>query len=182
MASFSDERIAAIIRGRREVRRIHFAPLNCDIGIRALTEAEIDAARLEAAAYFTKAKASIELDPEFLDREVRRQLIWRSVLDPDAPGEDKPPFFPSDADVRKLDAAMVHLLFAAYLETQEEIVPSSTLSEEEVSALVEALGKEDTGERLLISYGPDTLRRCVRSLASHLRASSQAGRSSTSQP
>lgn len=176
MASFSDERIAAIVNGRRSVRRIHFAPLACDIGVRPLTDFEIDAARLEASRYVKKNAADLDIDPEFYDREVRRQMIWRSIVDPDSPAESPAPFFPSDADVRKLDAAMVHLLFAAYLETQEEIVPSSTLTEEEVDALVDALGKGDGPDRLLIAYGPDTLRRCVRSMASRLRATSHPGK------
>ena len=170
MATFSTERIAAIIKGRRSIRKVDFPPLGCVIWIRALSESECDAARIEAARYCKKHSADLDIDPEFYDREVRRQMVWRSTVDADHDGDSPPPFFPSDKDLLSLDSALIHLLFQAYLEVQEEIVPAATLTAEEVEELVQALGKEDGPDRLLSQYGPDTLRRCVRSLASRLHA------------
>lgn len=182
MAKFSDETIQRILRGRREFVRIKFpGEAKVEIALRILVDSEIDDARLEAAAYCRKRGVDLEKDPDFLDREVERQIVWRAIYDVDTLGSENPhPFFPSDGDVRGLDSTTVRALFEAYLAHQESLFPSIRLSEEEVADLVEALGKERTTEALLSGLEPVTLRACVRSLAFALRERRASGRSSTS--
>jgi hypothetical protein len=167
MGGFSDERIASIIAGRKAIRKVAFPPLSCDIGIRCLTEAEIDGARIEAVRYLKKLGADVDMDPEIFDREKERQIVWRSIFDADEEKDPKP-FFPADSDVRQIDSVLLRELFTAYLEVQEEISPALSLDEKEVETLIEALGKE--GDQLLTLLAPDTLRSCVRSLVSKVAA------------
>jgi hypothetical protein len=167
---FSDAQVSAVLQGRRSIKKINFPPLGCVVGIRILTEAECDAAKLEAARYCGVCKVDLDIDPEFYDREIRRQIVWRAVFDADSPAETPEPFFPSDKDVRSLDTGIVSMLFDAYAEVLEEVVPQRTLDEKGVGALLEALKKGDEPMEVLKFFAPDTLRLCVRSLASMLPA------------
>lgn len=176
MATFNDDQIQEMLRGRRAVRRVPFpgSEGRHHIGIRVLVDDEVDACRLAAVRYCKERGADLSADPEFLDREIQRQIVWRSTVDPDASGDDPPAFFPSFKDVRKLDTVTVEALFNAYLEHQEWVSPIRTLTVEQVRELVDALGKATLPEQALDDLSRDTLRLCVRSMASVLRESSPA--------
>ncbi|MEQ8721041.1 MAG: hypothetical protein RID81_07175 [Sandaracinaceae bacterium] len=170
MATFDDERIRAMLRGRRDVRRYPFPGLEgVEVGIRILSDDDLDNARLEAQRYSRKVKADLEADPDFIARETERQIVWRSCVDPEDTSAEPRRFFPSDADVRTLDSVTVRTLLDSYMEHQEYVYPWNELDESEVGALVEALGKERTPGVLLAHFAPDTLRRCVRTMARMLR-------------
>lgn len=175
MANFNDDRIRAMLAGRRSVQRVPFPGLGLDapmVGIRLMRDSEMDAARLQASRDCKTAGVDLEVDPEALDRLTERQIIWRSFVDPECGDDDPPPYFPSYRDVASLDAVLVRSLFRAYLEVQDFISPRGSLSDAEVQELVDALGKEPGATVLLDRFAHETLQHCVRSLASRLRVTS----------
>lgn len=181
MATFSDERIALMLRGRRQVFRVPFpGSTDIEIGLRILADGELDSARLEAARLAKKLGADLDADPELLDRLIERQIIWRACVDADDQDPSPRAFFPSAADVAGLDSVLVRELSNAYAEVQELVSPRITLDEAGVKELVDALGKEPGGTALLMRFAPPTLIACVRSLAAQLRTS--ASRSSSTSP
>lgn len=172
MPNVMDERVAAIIAYRRKPRVKRFPPLECDIGIAMLSDSEVDAAKLAAQKYITEVKANLDIDPEFLEREKQRQVVWRAIVDPTTVEETPPkPFFPSYRDVRDLDAALVNALWWAWSDTQEEMAPVTRIPEGELDLLVDAMSKGSGREEVLTLFAPDTLRALVRSLALRLSTS-----------
>lgn len=139
------------------------------IGVHLLTDREIDYARLEAGRYCVKQKVDLEADPEFLEREVQRQIVWRSVCDPEIVSEDgsgPSPLFLSDEDVRLLPSTVIECLHRLYLEHQDAISPLRTLTAERVPALVESIGKGDP--HAFSNYDHESLVRIIRALAAEL--------------
>jgi hypothetical protein len=180
MATFTDERIAAMLRGRRQVFRVPFpGSADVEVGFRILTDAELDHCRLEAARQAKKLGADLDADPELLERLIERQIVWRACVDPDSDAEKPGAFFPSASDVATLDSVLVRELSNAYMEVQELVSPRVTLDEAGVKELVDALGKEPGATALLTRFAPPTLIACVRSLAARLRTSASSS-SSTS--
>lgn len=170
MAKWTDERVSAVIQGRLKLKVKHIPQLKCDVAFRLLTEDELDGAKLEAQRYAKRKGSNSEIDPEFMERELERQLVWRSVFDADTINSEHPePFFPSDADVRSLDSALVRALSTAYMECQEEANPALSLSKEQVDELVAQLGKEQAVDVFLNGCEHSTLRLFVRSMAQRLR-------------
>lgn len=183
MAGFSDERIRAIIEGKKTPRAYPFPGTTeadeVSIGIRTLTEHELDGCR-SAAQRFVRATAKkrgwkvesyVEVDPAVLDRAVEHEVIWRATLDPETL-EDKDParFFESVDVVRKLDSVTTTMLASLYLEHQEWTNPLLTISQDAVEELVEQLGKVPAPQVFLHEFAPNTLRRFVISMASILRS------------
>ncbi len=150
-----------------------------------LTDHESRTARLEAIKYLVDVCKLSELhlahDPALADEEVKTQLLWRALRDPDEP------LRPFASTVNKL---RVHLtpdereaLFAAYLEFVDERSPIRRIrSDEELDGLAEALGKGETGEITLSSYDTASLRTIVRELASRCRRLTRRLSSGTSSP
>lgn len=169
MSTFDDARIREILLGRRNVRvyPLPFAP-ELRAGVRVLSEAEIDAARIEAQRYCKSVKADLDVDPDFLERETRRQIIWRSFVDAD---DRERPLFASDKQVRELDTEMVRALFDLYHEHHAWVSPLRTLTKEQTKELADALGKAEEPRVILIDCDSDSLRNLCISLASALRAS-----------
>jgi len=163
----SDAELETMLEGRRAVRRVHFEPLKREIGIRALSDYEIDQAKLEAQRYCKRVGADIDMDPDFLEREKERQFVWRSVVEPEEPHR---PLFGSDEIVRKsLDSALVRAFFNAYIDVLDELTPVIRLTEEEVSELVDSMGKEHAPQAVALRhYAHDTLRSLVRIMAVRL--------------
>jgi len=163
MSTYDDERIQSILRGRRSVRAypLPFAP-EVQVGVRALADQEIDDARLEAQRYCESRGAKMEIDPDFLERESRRQMLWRALTDPK---DAERPFFPSDKHVRQLDAELIRALFDLYLEHQVYVSPLRSLDEAGVRELAETLGKESTTRAFLADCDSDTLRGLCLTLA-----------------
>jgi hypothetical protein len=176
----SDERIKAMLRGRREVRMVPLPGFGDGellmVGIRVLLEDEIDAARANAtqyakaiaAQYRLDVREMLSIDAEVLDREVQRQLVYRAFLNADGDGEPKP-FFDGIGRVRQLDTVMLQTLFNLYLDHQNYVSPLRGLDEDDVAGLVAALKKTPETEALLGLYDARTLRSLSLTLASELR-------------
>ena len=156
----SDMELETLLEGRRAVRRAYFAPLDREIGIRALSDYEIDQAKLEAQRYCKRVGADVDMDPDFLEREKERQFVWRSICEADEPHR---PLFASDETVRKsLDSALVRAFFNAYIDMLDELTPVVRLTDEEVEELVTSMGKERESQVLMLRhFAPDTLRSLV---------------------
>lgn len=182
MATFTDERLRTILRGRRQVFRVPFPGADgVEVGFRILTDADLDHCRLEAQRAAKKMGADLDVDPELLDRLVERQIVWRACVDPDDPNTDTPAaFFPSAADVATLDSVVVRELGNAYMEVQEMVSPRLTLDEAGIKELVDALGKEPGATALLMRFAPPTLIGLVRSLAARLRTSASSSSTTSS--
>lgn len=187
MPDISDKRLQQMLLGRRAITTMPFPGADeVEIGIRILTDDETDGARMAASQRVIDAAKKRGLDPtqllliepELLDREMQRQVIWRSTVNVETKDADKPaPFFPDPDDIRGLDTIMVETLFQAYVDHQQYISPLKSLDEKETEELVNALGKGPIGEVILSQYDAPTLRKLVRSLAS-LLVSAQPSKSS----
>lgn len=181
-----DERIAAMLLGRRAVRPVPVPGFEAregeeqpTVGVRILLESEIDEARLDAIQYVeTQAKKRnldsrhlLELDAELLDREVQRAIVQRAFVDVGSGGDIKPgqepaKFFESLARVRMLDSVLLRWFFDVYLDHQNYVSPYRSLSEDAVRELADALSKEPMSPAILAQFDADSLRRLVLSLVS----------------
>lgn len=189
MPDIRDEQVRALLAGRRAIRRVPYpgAP-EIEIGIRVLSETEIDDARFDANDYLEKRakKAGTNLDaflardPDTYSREHERQIIQRATFNVDTLDEPKPyPFFPSIGELRSIDGATVSQLFAQYLDLLDAIDPKLRLTDEQKEEFITLLGKGPTEPVLLAQFAPDTLRDLLRIMAARL-VTSQSGNSSTS--
>lgn len=175
MARFSDEGIKTILLGRRAVSRVPFplAPVDSglEVGIRSLSDREIDQARMDAQGYLEGAckrgdqpmERVVALDRDFLDREHERQIIALSCVDPDDPTR---PFFDHVTQVRELDSVMVRRLWQLYLAHIDTVNPYRTLTDAQVKGLVDALKKEPKSLAILEAFERDTLISLLRTLVS----------------
>lgn len=186
MARWGDPEVQAVIEGRKSVENVMVGLPGADlrVGVRVLSEDEIDGAGLEAQRFLETrvkgvgrdVKTTIEIDPSMLDRLRDRELVFRAFVDPD---DHAQPFFPTPSVVRELDSGLMDALVSVYLENQESKSPRGRLTDEEVDQLVEALGKEPLARGVLAHFEPALLRSCVRSLAARLLEISPTGKSST---
>lgn len=189
----SDERFRAILRGRREIRRVPLPGDDGDppaeIGIRVLTEEEIDQCRAEAVQHVhlkaqtlkalkLSADALLDADPDLLEREQTRLMIYRATLDVDSiEAEGGPqPFFVSPTAVRQADSVFVQTLWELYCAHQDYVNPIGSMGETEVEELIETLGKGQTAAKVVFGQcDAPTLRRLLLSMVS-LLAKSRSGK------
>lgn len=179
-----------MLKGRRAVRQVPFPGMeedaNAVIGVRILSDSEIDDCRVHASGYMERrAKAMpgqmegaqlASIDPEFLQREIKRQMIALAFVSAtERDGSGKPlPFFPSPDAVESLDPLMVESFFQVYLQHNDYVNPYAFLDEAKITELVDALGKEGADAAWLSLCDADTLGRCVLTLAKRLRDSRTA--------
>lgn len=116
-----------------------FPGTDVPIKVRLLAEREVDFAKIEAQRFAKKLNADLEIDPDFLDREIQRQIVWRSTFEPIAKEGKLVPLFPSDAEVRDLDTVTVESLYQLYIEHQERRSVMRYLTQEQVDKLAAAL-------------------------------------------
>ena len=170
---FDDERLQGILQARRVLGRAPFPGQDeVEVGVRLLTDREIDLARFEAQMYLEMQCKKVHLslaefvnvDPESLDREHQRQVIFRAFVDPETPADRPAKFFASIEQVRGLDSVVVQQLWELYVDWQDTVNPRLRLKEEEVEALSDALKKEH-GKILLAQYERNTLASLVRIMA-----------------
>ena len=192
---WKDDRVSALLLGRRAVRVIPFPGSVSEegaepllVGVRILLESEIDEARLDAAQYVKNeagkrkldAAELLSIDAELLDREVQRAIVFRAYVDADTvSAKEVARFFQSIQAVRQLDSVIFRALFDVYLDHHNYVNPLRELSEPEVRELADALSKGQTERAFLALYDAASLRRLVLSLAA-LRATSPTGSSDTS--
>lgn len=180
MAGFDDARIRLMILGAKRAFRVVDFPgaHEIKIAVRLLTEREIDACRVEGQRQFLSIcsargwspEKAVVIDPLMHTRLVDRQIVWRAFYDADSIGDpDKArPFFASENDVAELDATTTADLFQAYIEHQDLVTPARHMGEEEVKALVDALGKGHTPGVVLRSFERSTLESFALSMAKRL--------------
>jgi hypothetical protein len=171
---FDDVAVQGILQGRRVIGRSFFpGSKEIEIGIRLLTDRDIDLARFEAQMYLNKQCKKVDLslsefvniDPESLDREHMRQVLLRAIVDPDSPPERPRPFFSNIEEVRALDSVMVQQLWVQYVDWQDAVNPRFKLTEEEVEQLAANLKDEPTAKVILAPFEHATLASLVRFLA-----------------
>ena len=189
MAKFGDEQIQTIVRGRKALGRFPFPGSEGDamIGVRVLTDNQVDTARYNAQAHIEgRCKRVglplvdfINVDPESLDREHMRQVLLFAIVDPESDPQEPEPFFKSDDQVRGLDSVLVQQLWEIYLDWQDAVNPRLKLTEEEVKDLCESLKKEPNAMAILAHIERSTLQSLVRTLAITPKTS-PTGKSSTS--
>jgi hypothetical protein len=168
---FSDESIRAALRGRHSVSRFPFPGLpNVELGVRLLTDAELDGARLQAVEFCKRNKVELALDPEFLDRAIHREVISRAFVDAN---NEEDAFFGSQDDVAELDSLTVRTLFELYAAHQQAMDPYAFCPAEDVDRMVDALGKSESSVVGLSLFDAPTLRSFVLSMASMLREMQQ---------
>lgn len=136
--------ISAHTREQLKPRPAKYPGTDAPIFVRLLTDQEIDDAKLEAQRYIAKRKANVDIDPEYYDREVQRQIIWHAVLhgEPDDKGE-RAPVFAADSDVRKLSSVEIDGLWRLYLENQERSSVLRDLTDDQVRDLVESVARNE---------------------------------------
>ncbi len=163
-----DERIRSIILGPSRAFRVLAFPGRSEvrIAVRALSEREIDACRIEGQRQFLDLcrargwdpEKAINIDPLMHSRLVERQIVWRAFFDADTIASSEPrPFFPSDSDVAELDSITTTDLVSAYAEHQEFVSPSRGLSPEEVERIIDAMGKASDPGLVLRTIERDSL-------------------------
>ena len=167
MARWTDESVRAALGKRFEMRRYHFPGVDgLEVGIKLLTDSELDSVRLQAATFAKGKHADMVLDPEFFDRCIHREIISRAFVDVERPSE---PFFGSQNDVAELDNLTVRSCFELYVIHQQSLDPYAFCPPEEVDKLVDTLGKYERGVEILSLYDAPTLRCFVSSMALKLR-------------
>lgn len=182
---FTDKEAHTILRGTRAFVTYAWPGGSAEdqkalsVACRVLTEAEIDDARVEAQARVRDeakrrgwdANSAVDMDPDLLQRAIDREVVFRAFYDPATTASEKPErFFPTPADVRSLDAVTLTRLASLYVEHQQTVSPLRHASDEEVTAIVEALGKAREPRAALAPYARSSLESLVLSMASRLRS------------
>lgn len=174
MARFSDEDVSKILLGPAAVSRVAFPMAQgIEVGLRCLSDNEIDTARVQAHCYLEGIckradlglRSFVDIDPESLNREQQRQIIALAFVDADKPER---PFFDDAIQVRRLSSVVVARLWELYLDHQDKVNPYFNLSKEQLKELADALKKGLDATDLLAGFGRDTLCSLVRTLASQL--------------
>lgn len=178
---FSDQQVAAIVRGARALRVIDLPGREgVQVAVRLLTDGEIDDCRLRAFGALQKAAKAQEwdvalltdVDPDLVARMQTREIVARAFYDAETISNEKPtPFWSGAAELaRECDAPTVERLFQAYLEHQQFVAPYRHLTDAEVKELVATLGKEQGALATLAEFDRSTLARLCTSLAFALRS------------
>lgn len=150
-----------------------FPGVDAPMRVRVLREHEMDAARIEAIEHVKRSRLDTIVDRDMtLNREVRRQVVWRAFFAAGGPEDEAPPFFPSDKDVRALDEDTVDRLFEVYLDHQAEIASAAVPSDEVLDgAIATAL---ESGDEAVATLLVNLDARGLRALSSRLFARIQA--------
>jgi hypothetical protein len=184
---FDDTAVQAILQGRRVIGRVPFpGGKGIELGVRLLSDRDIDLARFEAQMYLESQCKKVALtlvefvnvDPESLEREHQRQVILRAFVDPESPRERPSQFFSTIEQVRSLDSVLVRQFWELYVDWQDTVNPRFKLTEQEVESLVATLKDEQSTRLVLAPFERSTLTSLVRFLASRL-VTSQTGSVST---
>lgn len=177
MPKFNDATVQAALAGRKAVRAYPLPGFDgVQVGVRMLSDVEMDGCRLRAQDYVAKRKCELVIDPEFFDRAIQREVIAAAFYDLDKPDE---PFFASPEQVAELDAPNVLACWTLFQNHQIAMDPFAHCTREEVDELVELLGKSGDGEGLSRLFAPSTQWSFVLSLASRLREMSAQLKSAT---
>ncbi len=171
------EQLKVALHSRSVVQRYPFpGQPELEVGVKLLTEEEQDGIRLRAQRKVEQDKAKLILDPEYLDRLIRRETVFMAFR---VAGSDDESLFEDAAQVATLDALTVTALYELYLFHANALDPYAFASAEEVKELVQQLGKSANAAALLSLYGSDTLRSLLLTLVAIQHAKSPEPSSST---
>lgn len=174
---FDDTAIQGILDERRVIGRTHFpGSKTIEIGLRVISDFEIDTARFQAQIYLEhrckRAQLTLldfaNIDPEGIEREQQRQTLLVACVDAESEDDDPRPFFAHIEQVRGLDSVLIAQLWDAYTDFTDSISPRLNLSEEEVADLVASLKDEREAKALLAAFDRDTLQSLLRTMAAEL--------------
>lgn len=158
-----------------------------EMGVRLLNDEDLDRCRLDAVQWVRGqadrlkipggAPALLAINADLLDRETDRMVVSQAFLDVETLDQDEPEkFFASPQQVRGLGTLTIDGLIQLYRGHAESVNPYHGLSEEEVSGLVDAMGKDSAQREAALSmwglYDVHTLQSFVRTLVSLLGSSS----------
>lgn len=149
MADLSPREQIAVVLAKQFAPKLYPFPYplldgtDTQIAVKLLSDREIDFARIEAQRYCAREKIDLSADPDFLEREVQRQLVWRCVCEPIPEKESGKyvPLFPSDGDVRDLPSTVVDSLFHLYLEHQDRTGTMRGVGADDVDGFVASVRK-----------------------------------------
>lgn len=182
---WSDERFQAMLKGRRAVKVVAMPGFESDdpdatdspkVGIRILTDDELDDARRQATDFVLRrakqmgieADLLLRIDTDMRDSEFERCMIAKAFVlpDADADGKHKAFFAQGSASLRSMDASLRRKFLGAYLEHQQFVNPQIVQTEAELEQLIDDLGKGLGAEATLLQLDAPSLLRCVLILAS----------------
>lgn len=193
---WKDDRVSALLLGRRAVRVIPFPGSVSEegaepllVGVRLLTGTLIDQCRIDAAQYIkNKAKAaemeihellqieSVGRERSMSTDELYRAMVFRAYIHPDdVEKKDPRSIFGSLQEVRGIDADIFEQLWEAYLDHQQYVSPRKSLEDVDVMELADALGKGPLREKAILALcEPGSRLRLLLTLAAQ-RATSPTG-------
>lgn len=175
--SFDHDKLKAALAGRGACLRYPFPGAEgVEVGVRLLTDRELDGIRLRAVEFAKTKKMDLIFDPDFLERIIQRETIAAAFCDPDKPTDA---IFGSQEDVAKLDNLTVRTLFELYVAHGQAMDPFTFCSEENVQELLDALGKSGSSVARMSLFDGPTLRSFVISMASMLLEMQQTLKSPT---
>lgn len=168
--TFGDKRLAVALQGRNAVEQYPFPGVDgLVVGVRLLSEEELDDVRLKAAAFCKRKQVDLIVDPEFFDRAIHRYTVLGAYVVAD--NEDKP-FFEDFNQVLTIDPLLMRTLYELYLAHAQALDPLAFVSKEEVDAIVAALGKSEGSVARMSLFDRPTLLSFVLSMAHLQRAQS----------
>lgn len=131
---FSFEQLQGIMRGDRQVDIINYPGTEKKIGIRVLTQHEIDRCWYDAELKFSKDSnyhGKNFRDTITFAKELERQQLYRAIVR--APESSETPisrFFPDPESVGLVSQDIIALLLSKYNETQDRYNPVAGIKEE----------------------------------------------------
>lgn len=143
---FSFDQLRGIMRGNKQVDIIDFPGTNMKVGIRVLSQYEIDRCWYDAELKFSK-------DPNYstqnfrelisFSKELERQQLYRAVVQvPESSESPLVKFFPNPEAVGEISQDLTVLLLTKYNETQDRYNPAVGIkSPEDLDKLYEAVKK-----------------------------------------
>ena len=175
MSKFAE--LSAALSARRAIHPYPFPGLEGHtVGIRTLSESELDMVRLEAARFCKGKAVEAVLDPEFFDRVVQRLTLLHACFDLE---EKHGKFFATHEEVTQLGPHLFRSLYELYCAHVQSMDPLAYCTPEEVEVLVEQLGKSEIAAARLSLFDRPTLQSFALSLVNRLRAMSPTPNAST---
>ena len=171
---FEDPQIQDLLKNRKKIGRFLFPGTEgFEVGVRLLTEKQVDVAYLKAQVHLSGLckKAGLEFaelllaQPELMDQESQRQLLLVALVTPESDPERPDPFFKKEDHIRELDNVMMRLLWSEYQGWVDQNTLREQISEEQMREIVEALKKDPDSLAGLARWNADSLANLLRFMA-----------------
>jgi hypothetical protein len=178
VARFSDESVRLALCSPQAPRRYPLpGNTKIEVGVKLLTDAEMDGVRLRAQDTAKRKKADLLIDGErFFERLIFREIIAAAFVDPDAEGV---PFFADESEVARIDNHLVMQLYELYVAHAQSMDPYAYCPPEQIEELADTIKKSENAVGLVNLYDGPTRASLIVSLALRLREMSQTLKSDT---